>query len=100
MRQKADEMEFISGQTTGGEGAGAGNGFDAEAGGDRRGDDALAGIADAWCAGIGDEGNLFTAAQAVEDFFAAPRFIELEIANEGLGDIEMLEKNSAVAGVL
>ena len=103
VRQKTDEMKFVrrqsAGRQRGDQRAGAGHGFDAEAGGDGGFDHALAGIADARAAGVGDQRDLFAAPQSLDDFFAAFGFVELEIAEQRFGNFEVLEQLARAARV-
>lgn len=97
-------MEFVRGKAGRGEssheGTRARNGFDAEAGGDDFGDDAGAGIGDAGGSGIGDQRDNGAGAQAVGDFGRASGFIEPEVGDHGLPDVEVLEELTGVTGVL
>lgn len=97
-------MELVGGKAAGGEGgdegAGARDGFDAEAGGDRLGDDAGAGVGDAGGAGVGDEGDLLPAPESVEDLGGAAGLVEAEVAEEGFADLEVLEELAGAPGIL
>lgn len=104
MGEEADEVEFVGGQAAGGEGsddcAGAGYGFDTEAGFEDGADDAFAGVADSGGSGIGDEGDGLTLLEELEYLSGALIFVEAEGAEEGFADIEMFQEQAGVAGVL
>jgi hypothetical protein len=104
LREEANEVNFVGGQSArgqpGDESAWAGDGFDATARIESRANDTLPGIADARSAGIRDERHFLALLEALDELFAALCFVEFEIAQEGLFDIEILEQVSGVAGVL
>ena len=80
--------------------AGAGHRLDAQAGRNGGLHDAFARIADARTARVRDQRDFFAAPQAFDDFLAALRLVELEIAQQRLGNSEMLQQLSGVPRVL
>lgn len=82
------------------DGGGARQNRDGQAALDAGLDEAVAGIGNARHAGIGDQGDMGTLGDAVGEFPAAGGFIVAVEADEGFFDAEVLEKQSAVAGIL
>ncbi len=103
VREKADEVKFIGRQAArgqrGDQSARARHRLDAKAGGESGFDHALARIADAWRACIGDERDFFAPREALQDFFASFGFVELEVTQQRLGDAEMFEQLAGMTGV-
>ncbi|MFM1944056.1 MAG: hypothetical protein RI897_3038 [Verrucomicrobiota bacterium] len=104
MGEETDEVEFVGGEAAGGEGgddgAGTGDGFDAEAGLEDGADDAFAGVADSGGSGVGDERDGFALLQELEDLFCALVFVETKGAEEGFADAEVFQEEAGVAGIL
>lgn len=102
--EESGEVEFVGGKSRGGEachqGARARDGFNAEPGGDDLGDDAGSGVGDAGGAGVGDERDDGAGAEAVGDLGGTAGFVEPEVRDHGLPDVEVLEELAGVAGVL
>src|SRR5208282_5361843 len=97
-------MKFVRRQTArrerGDERARAGDGLDAQTGGDGGFDDAFARIADTGAARVGGQRDFFAAPEAFDDFLRAFGFVELEIAEERFGDSKVLEQLPGAARVL
>jgi len=83
----------------GGQGAGAGNHGDEQARRADGGGGAGTGIGDARHAGVGDERQGFTRADAAEDFFLAGALVELVAGDHGRDDAVAVEEPAGVAGI-
>src|SRR4051812_6034786 len=96
-------MKFIRWQTACGQsryyGAWSRDRLDPKSHIDRRLDDTLARVADAWTASIGHQRDFFTASESLENLLAAPGFIELKVTDQGLGNAEVFEQLTCSARI-
>jgi hypothetical protein len=103
-REKAAEEKAVAGKPgtdqRDGDGGGSGQDGDGQAAVEAGFDEAVAGIRDAGHAGVGDQGDVEAAGDALGEFGAAGGFVVAVQADEGFFDLEMLEEEPAVAGVL
>src|ERR1035438_7174243 len=102
--QETEEMKLLgrqsAGRQRGHQRAWPRHRLDAQGRRDRRVDHPLARIADAWAAGIGHQRDLLPAPQSLDDLLATPGLIELEVAQQRLGDAEMLQQLPCPARIL
>ena len=102
-RQEAAVEKCLRGKAAaderGEDGARAGKDGVGQAALDAGAEQAVAGIADAGQAGVGDDGDVFPGGEFLDEFGGAARFVVLVVADERLRDFEMAQQISRVAGV-
>src|SRR5207249_2277411 len=104
VRQEACKMKLFGPQPAGGQSchqrARPWNRLNSKTSVDRRLHDSFTGITDARTPRVRHQGNFLAALKALKDFLAPPGFIELEIAEQGLGNAQKLQQLAGPARVL